>query len=195
MKIVGIPVGTPTPRADWAQTDPKKADFIKNKPDAEIQAAQKAAEDAATAASNAQTAADTAQTAADNANTAAVNAQTAADNAQTRADEAMTAAGNAEKNAKDYSDTKYLFTVVQVPASGWTGDVAPYTQRIAVEGVLVPDSPHSSVVYSDDLETKMAQKEAFALVDDLDTEDGFVTFTCFEEKPVTDIAVQLEVNR
>lgn len=33
MKIKGIPVGTPMPRSDWAQTDPKKANYILNKPD------------------------------------------------------------------------------------------------------------------------------------------------------------------
>ena len=33
MKIKGIPVGTTMPRPDWNQTDPKKADFIHNKPD------------------------------------------------------------------------------------------------------------------------------------------------------------------
>lgn len=32
MKINGIPVGTPIPRSDWNQTNPEKADFIKNKP-------------------------------------------------------------------------------------------------------------------------------------------------------------------
>lgn len=32
MSIRGNTVGTPTPRSDWSQTNPKKADFIKNKP-------------------------------------------------------------------------------------------------------------------------------------------------------------------
>ena len=32
MKIKGIPVGTTMPRPDWNQTDPKKADYILNKP-------------------------------------------------------------------------------------------------------------------------------------------------------------------
>lgn len=32
MSIRGNTVGTPTPRSDWNQNDPKKADFIKNKP-------------------------------------------------------------------------------------------------------------------------------------------------------------------
>ena len=33
MKIRGNTVGTTTPRPDWEQTDPRKADYIKNKPD------------------------------------------------------------------------------------------------------------------------------------------------------------------
>lgn len=32
-KIIGNVVGLPSPRSDWNQTDEKKADFIKNKPD------------------------------------------------------------------------------------------------------------------------------------------------------------------
>ena len=31
-KIVGNIVGVPNPQPDWNQTDPAKADFIKNKP-------------------------------------------------------------------------------------------------------------------------------------------------------------------
>ena len=31
-KIIGNAVGTTTPRANWAQTDERKADYIKNKP-------------------------------------------------------------------------------------------------------------------------------------------------------------------
>lgn len=31
-KVVGMPVGTPTIKADWTQTDESKSDYIKNKP-------------------------------------------------------------------------------------------------------------------------------------------------------------------
>jgi hypothetical protein len=32
-KIIGTPTVTPAPKPDWNQTDPTKADYIKNKPD------------------------------------------------------------------------------------------------------------------------------------------------------------------
>jgi hypothetical protein len=32
-KIIGNTTTTPVPRSDWAQTNPEKVDFIKNKPD------------------------------------------------------------------------------------------------------------------------------------------------------------------
>ena len=40
MKIRGNTVGTTTPRPDWNQSNPRKADFILNKPDAVLFAAQ-----------------------------------------------------------------------------------------------------------------------------------------------------------
>lgn len=32
-KIIGNTVGTPLPKSNWAQTDPTKGDYIKNKPE------------------------------------------------------------------------------------------------------------------------------------------------------------------
>ena len=31
-KIIGVTVGTTRPKANWNQTDPKKGDYIRNKP-------------------------------------------------------------------------------------------------------------------------------------------------------------------
>lgn len=175
MIIHGNYVGTVLPKPDWNQEDPTKADYIKGKEAVE----QKIAD--------AQTAAETAQTAAD-------NAQTAADNAQSAAVDARVAAETAEQNAKNYADSLHMISVVAVPAAGWS-EAAPYTQRVAVEGIAGTDTPHYGIVYSADADTALAEKEAFAFVDDLDTADGSVTFTCFEDKPEVDLTIQMEVNR
>ena len=104
-------------------------------------------------------------------------------------------ADDLHETAKKYADDKHLLLTVAVTADGWTGDAAPYTQTIAVADILETDRPHWSVVYSEDAGTYLEEKDAFSLVDDLDTAEGSVTFTCFEDKPETDITIQLEVNR
>lgn len=88
-------------------------------------------------------------------------------------------------------DTAHMAAQVTLPASGWS-EGAPYTQVIVLPGILPTDRPHFGVVYTENWE---AEKEAFALVDELDTADGSVTFTCFGEKPSSNLTIQLEVNR
>lgn len=92
---------------------------------------------------------------------------------------------------ESYVNSKHLSATVTLSAGNWS-ETAPYTQTVALEGILATDCPHFGVLYSDAWE---AEKEAFALVDDLDTADGSVTFTCFEDKPEVNIPIQLEVNR
>ena len=89
---------------------------------------------------------------------------------------------------KGYVDSKHLMGTVTLSASGWTDGV----QSVAVSGILATDAPHYSVVYSGDWE---AQKEAFALVDVLETTAGNFTFRCFEDVPAVNLTIQWEVNR
>ena len=96
-----------------------------------------------------------------------------------------------KKYAESYADSLHKLFTAALPASGWS-EAAPYTQSVVVEGILASDTPHYGVVYS---ENALAEKEAFAMVDDLDTADGSLTFTCFVEKPEVDLTIQLEVNR
>ena len=212
MIIKGPTVGTPMPRTNYEQTNPAKADYLKGKTvlDEKIQDAQTAADNAQTAADNAQTAADNAQTAADNAQAAADNANATADNALPKDGGTMTGSvamgGNkvtdlgtptddGDATSKKYVDDKTkLFTVV-LTVNDWEGDKAPYKQIIGIEGILGTDRPHYGPVYSEDTTTMLAEKEAFGYVDDLDTADGSVTFTCFEDKPETNVTVQMEVHR
>lgn len=102
---------------------------------------------------------------------------------------------NAESAAKTYADSLHFTTKVFIPVAGWTS-TAPYTATIQnVEGILASDTPHYSVVYSSDAETRLREKEAFAMIDDLETGKNKLTFTCFEEKPEVLLNIQLEVNR
>ena len=195
MIIRGNTVGTTMPRADYAETNPKSAAYIKNKPDEAIQKAQKTADNAQTAADNAQTAADNAQTAADNAQNTANDALPKAGGTMTGALNVLTPTENAHAANKGYVDEKRKVFTTTLTANDWEGDKAPYTQSIGIEGILSTDQPHISPVYSTTLETALSQKENWAMVCKAVTANGSITFTCFEDKPTVNIPVQMEVNR
>lgn len=93
---------------------------------------------------------------------------------------------------KAYVDGKHFSAAVALPASGWVAGENGYTQTVAVTGILESDCPHYGVVYS---EAAQQEKLAFSRVDDLQTTDGFVTFSCFAEAPGQDLLIQMEVNR
>ena len=98
------------------------------------------------------------------------------------------------ENAAAYTDGKHLDATATITAE-WTGDAAPYTQIVTVPGILETDKPHIFPVYSSELETALAQKEAWAMVSKGETAAGTITFTCFEDKPEVEIPIQIEVNR
>lgn len=170
MTIRGNNVNTGKPRADYAQTDSTKPDFIKNKPDDKI-----------------------------------LKAQQTADAAKQTADAALPKNGGEmtghmtvlepkeETNpaTKKYVDAKHFTATINLTASGWSSS-APYKQTVTLDGIKTDDHPHFGCVYTNNW---AAEKEAFALVDDLDTAENSCTFTCYEEKPAVDITVMLEVNR
>ena len=99
-------------------------------------------------------------------------------------------------NAQKAADGKAArSTTTATITTTWTGSAAPYTQDVAVSGLLATDTPHITPAYSDTLATALAQKEAWALVGEADAGAGKITFTCFEDKPTTAIPIQIEVLR
>lgn len=167
--------------------------------------------------SNMQTTVSGAQNSANVANTAAKAAQTTADS-KLSPDGSVAMTGDFDmgdnriinvsdpEEEDDAVNKKYLddkiasktFSAeVTLSNSNWatTSGVAPFTQSVDMADILSTDKPHYSVVYSDDVATAKAEKDAFALLDDLDTEPGKLTFTCFDERPEVDLTIQLEVNR
>ena len=82
-----------------------------------------------------------------------------------------------------------------LPASGWTGEDAPFTQRIPVPDISASDTPHVTCILSDDVETALAQREAWGMVCSGKTESGSIIFTCLEGKPEVSLTLQIEVIR
>ena len=102
---------------------------------------------------------------------------------------------DSDASTKKYVDDKNKTFTVTLTKNDWDGTDAPYKQTIGIAGILGTDRPHYGPVYSEDTSTMLAEKEAWMLVDDLDTADGSVTFTCLEDKPQTSVTVQMEVHR
>lgn len=95
---------------------------------------------------------------------------------------------------KGYVDGKRK-TYTATLTTAWSGSAAPYTQTVAVPGVLASDAPHVTPVYSTTLATALLQKEAWSKVSKAEAAADSITFTCFEEKPTAAIPIQIEVIR
>lgn len=188
--IQGNMVGTIMPRADYSQNDPNKADFIKNKPTEDLADAKKKANAAlprtgGMMTGNVDMGGNTLTGLAEPVNDGdAVNKK--------HLEEKMESAKNDMTN---YVDTRLKYFEVSLSADAWEGESAPYKQTISVEGMLAKYRPHYGPVYSEGDETAIAEKEAWTLVDKMDTSDGSVTFTCFEDKPQISVNVQMEVHQ
>lgn len=99
----------------------------------------------------------------------------------------------ADGATKGYVDGKRK-TFTATVGTGWTGS-GPYTQTVAVSGILASDMPHVVPVYDADNTTAQAQREAWGCVSRGVAAAGGIQFTCFEDKPETAIPIQIEVMR
>ena len=99
----------------------------------------------------------------------------------------------ADGATKGYVDGKRK-TFTATVGTGWTGS-GPYTQTVAVSGILASDMPHVAPVYDADNTTAQAQREAWGCVSRGVAAAGGIQFTCFEDKPETAIPIQIEVMR
>ncbi len=89
--------------------------------------------------------------------------------------------------------TTNLYTAT-LPVSGWSSS-APYTQTVSVSGILSTDTPIADVVLNVVTSTAMTQISAWMCVSKIETANGSITATCFENKPEIDIPIQLKVVR
>lgn len=178
MSIKGNLVGNLAPRTDYNQKNSNSAEYLKNNPKEELDKVKKTAENALPN------------------NGGIMSGNLDMGNNQITNVAAPTEEGHAvnKEYADSLADSLHKFFTVSLPVSGWSG-AEPYTQTVAVPGILEEDHPHWDVVLSDDNDTAITERDAFAVVDDLDTAANSVTFTCLEEKPEVDLTIQLEVSR
>lgn len=129
-------------------------------------------------------------------NNAAKAAQNTADSAMSAATDARNYAGNALTTVQDELSKKaeaYSF-YGRLPVGGWSS-TAPYTQSIAVEGLLATDEPFVDV-YLEDVEDGTAILEAFTLVGRLSVSaNNTVTAYCYGEAPAVAIPLMFRVVR
>lgn len=83
-----------------------------------------------------------------------------------------------------------------VKASDFTGDRAPYTQMIHVEGILETDNPDITAELDDnDVNLALAQRDAFGSITRILTADNTIVVQCYEDKPKVDIPLIIRVLR
>jgi hypothetical protein len=75
----------------------------------------------------------------------------------------------------------------------WTGDVAPYTQTVAVTGITANDNPIVDICSDSANDTFKLELKAYSLVSKIATGENSITLTCLDKKPVTAFALQLKV--
>ena len=82
--------------------------------------------------------------------------------------------------------------LVTLPASGWTGDTAPYSQTISVDTITAEDSL-MMVKHTTGAENLTLYIKQFPFIDmDGATGDGTATFNCSKKKPTIDLVVGLK---
>ena len=93
---------------------------------------------------------------------------------------------------KGYVDT--TTAQISLPASSWTGDAAPYTHTVAVDGLVDGRRVMVYPVYDGvNIDTDLAMKEACGCISYAKRSGSNITFTCLEDKPSVDINIVAEV--
>ena len=92
-----------------------------------------------------------------------------------------------ENSTKSYAAPKRRSYTLLIPAVGWS-DIAPYTQRIDVQGMVSDGLPLYDLI-----EFSEQSMEDYAKLTKLETFENAVEVTANFEKPVGNIKIRIEV--
>lgn len=75
----------------------------------------------------------------------------------------------------------------------WTGDEAPYTKTIEVQGILATDIVNLYPVWSNTLETRQTEKEEYNKISMITSSENAIQLTCDSDKPNISLNARIEV--
>ena len=89
------------------------------------------------------------------------------------------------------SDKKKVYNITI--NTEWTGETAPYTKTIELQGMLATDIANLEPIWSETLETRQAEKEEYNKISMIASKENSITLTCDEEKPQIILNARIEV--
>ena len=98
-------------------------------------------------------------------------------------------------NNKAEAKATTLTLTTTIVASAFEGKTAPYTQKISLSGVKGTDNPLVGVVYSNNTATALDQQDSWSSVSRIETGDGYIIVSCYEDKPTVNIPIQVKIVR
>ena len=101
-------------------------------------------------------------------------------------------AGNLLNLINTKADKKKVYNIVI--DSNWTGDTAPYTKTISVQGIKNTDVVNMYPVWSYSLEERMQQREEFSKISMIDSVANGIQLTCDISKPDVSLNARIEVT-
>lgn len=101
-------------------------------------------------------------------------------------------AGNLLNLINTKADKKKVYNVEI--GSTWSGDIAPYTKIVAVQGLTSSDIVNLYPVWSTDLETRIKQREEFSKISMINSIANGVELTCDTSKPTIALNARIEVT-
>ena len=75
----------------------------------------------------------------------------------------------------------------------WTGDEAPYTKTITLQGILATDIVNLYPIWSNTLETRQTEKEEYSKISMITSRDNAIELTCDDDKPNINLNARVEV--
>lgn len=77
--------------------------------------------------------------------------------------------------------------------TNWTGEEAPYTKTITVQGILATDIANIYPIWSTELEARRTEKEEYSKISMITSSENAITLMCDDDKPDIILNARIEV--